>query len=60
MVMTYKQKGDTQDECQFPKGGNELIRPASSKPDRDQKPAGWCARREGIMYLWTVRVACLH
>ena len=27
-------------------GGHELVRPASSKPDRDQKPAGWCARRE--------------
>ena len=30
-----------------PQGWHELVGPSSSRPDRDQKPAGWCARREG-------------
>ena len=37
-------KGVTSSKGPVRKGG--YAGPSSSKPDRDQKPAGWCARRE--------------
>ena len=37
-------KGVTSSKGPVRKGGH--AGPSSSKPDRDQKPAGWCARRE--------------